>query len=103
MNRDVVYLHQIFHALLGKAGMQQATLLKFSIFMNGEDRQIVAEMLQEARDGGIHDTLVFLEDEMNLNALRIVIDGIELPLDPFWDLYHDWQYRRSGESWPDEK
>ena len=71
--------------------------------LNDEERSIIADMLQEERDSGIHDVLVYLEDQMCLNGLRIVINGVELPVDPFWDMYHDWQYRRSGESWPDER
>jgi len=71
--------------------------------LNDEDRETVAEMLQSARDDGIHDVLVYLQEEMDLNDLRITINGTELPVNPFWDLFHDWQYRCSGESWPDEK
>jgi len=71
--------------------------------LNDDDREIVAEMLQEARDSGIHDVLVYFQEEMDLNDLRITINGVELPVSHFWDLFHDWQYRRSGESWPDEK
>ena len=71
--------------------------------LNGENGEIVAEMLQYARDGGIHDVLAYLQEEMDLNDLRITINGVELPVGHFWDLFHDWQYRRNGESWPDEK
>ena len=71
--------------------------------LSDEDREIVSEMLQGARNGGIFDVLVYLQEEMDLNDLRITIDGIELPIGPFWDLFHDWQYRCSGKNWPDEK
>jgi hypothetical protein len=70
--------------------------------LSDEDREIVSDMLESERAGGIHDVLVYLEDQMCLGGLRISIDGIELPLNPFWSMYHDWQYRRTGEKWPDE-
>jgi hypothetical protein len=64
-------------------------------------REVLAALLQEARDGGIHDTLVYLTDEINLAGLRIVRNGRELPVEPFGtELYYDWTCRRDGDAWP---
>ena len=60
-------------------------------------------MLQEERAAGIHDVLVYFQEQMDLKGLRIAINGTELPSSPFWDMFHDWQYRRAGDTWPDEK
>ena len=71
--------------------------------LNEDDRKIVAEMLQEARDSGIHDTLVYLNEQMLLNEMRIVINGTELPVEPFDSMFYDWVARRDGDIWPDER
>lgn len=64
-------------------------------------REILATLLQHARDGGIHDTLAYLNDEINLAGLRIVRNGRELPVEPFGtELYYDWTCRREGDPWP---
>jgi hypothetical protein len=65
-------------------------------------REIVAQITQEARDGGIHDTLAYLDDEM-ANGLRLVHEGIELPISPFESLHYDWVCRHEGDAWPGEK
>jgi hypothetical protein len=40
-------------------------------------------MLQDARDGGIHDVLAYLTDEINLGGLRLVKNGVELAVEPY--------------------
>lgn len=62
---------------------------------------VLMDLIQRARDGGIHDTLAFLGDEMKLNGLRLVQNGVELPVDPFGsELYYDWVCRCEGDTWP---
>ena len=64
-------------------------------------RKVLAQMLQHARDGGIHDTLAYLNDEINLKKLRLVRNGREMPVEPFGtELYYDWTCRREGDPWP---
>lgn len=67
-----------------------------------QQKEIVAKIAQEARDGGIHDTLAYLDDEL-ANGLRLVNEGVELPISPFESLHYDWVSRREGDSWPDER
>jgi hypothetical protein len=65
-------------------------------------KEVLASLLQEARDGGIHDALSYLTDEIHRSGLRIVIDGVELPVEPFdSEMYYDWVCRREGDDWPD--
>jgi hypothetical protein len=67
-------------------------------------RRVVADMLQDARDGGIHDTLVYLHDRICIDGLRLVQNGVEHPVEPFdTSLYWDWVSRREGDTWPDER
>jgi len=72
--------------------------------LSEEVREVIAEMLQDARDGGIHDTLVYLNEEMTLNEMRIVVDDTDLPVEPFGtEMFYDWVARCDGSTWPDEK
>ena len=72
--------------------------------LDDEVKESIAKMLQDARDGGIHDTLVYLNEEMTLNEMRIVLDGTELPVEPFdTEMFYDWVARCNGDAWPDEK
>lgn len=69
-----------------------------------EQREVVADIAAQARDGGIHDTLAYLQDEICLNEFRLVQHGSELPIDPFGtQLYYDWVARCAGQAWPDER
>jgi hypothetical protein len=69
-----------------------------------EQREVIAGMLEHARDGGIHDTLVFLNDQTCLNELKLIQNGQELPVNPFdTTLYYDWTCRVHGDAWPDEE
>ena len=70
--------------------------------LSDKDREIIADMLQQAREGGIHDTLVYLSEQINLNGLRIAINGVELPVEPFSEMFYDWTARCQGNNWPDE-
>jgi hypothetical protein len=63
-------------------------------------REVVAEMVQEARDGGIHDTLAVLTD----GQYRLSHDGVKLAWEPFdTEMYFDWTARCAGDTWPDEQ
>ncbi len=69
-----------------------------------EQRQVVADIAAQARDGGIHDTLVHLHDRICIDGLRLVQRGVELPVEPFdTQLYWDWTARCQGADWPDEQ
>jgi hypothetical protein len=69
-----------------------------------EERCAVAKLVEQAREGGIHDALVFLHDRMMIDGYRLTVAGRELPVEPFdTQLYYDWMCRVMGESWPDEK
>ena len=69
--------------------------------LSNEQRAVLGHLLQHARDGGIHDTLAYLNDQINLDGLRLVINGTELPIEPFGtELYYDWTCRREGDPWP---
>jgi carboxymethylenebutenolidase len=71
--------------------------------LTAEQREILADIVQEARDSGIHDTLVYINDSINLSGLRLSVNGIELAIEPYGtEMYFDWTARREGDEWPDE-
>lgn len=69
--------------------------------LTDSQREVLAVLLQEARDGGIHDVLAYLTDEINLGRLRLVRNGRDVPVEPFGtELSYDWTCRREGQNWP---
>ena len=70
--------------------------------LSDAEREVVAQLLQHARDGGINDVLAYLGDEMNLKGLRLVRKARALPVEPFGtEIYYDWTSRREGDPWPE--
>ncbi|WP_435163527.1 DUF6547 family protein [Paenibacillus glycanilyticus] len=67
-----------------------------------EQKEVITMIAQSARDGGIHDVLVYLTDQINLEGLEIVKNGVKLATEPFdSSMPYDWVCRREGDSWPD--
>src|SRR5690349_11723165 len=62
-----------------------------------QEKEVVAKIAQQGRDDGIHDTLVFLNEQINLNGLRIVQNGVEMAIEPYGtELFWDWVARCAG-------
>ena len=62
-----------------------------------KQRQEVAEMIQDAKESGIHDILAMISDTSDIR-----FRGVELPKEPFGtELYFDFVARSEGDSWPD--
>jgi len=58
-------------------------------------------MIQQARDGGIHDTLVYLSEQVDLDNLKLIKDDVELAVEPYGTtMYWDWIARSEGDEWP---
>ncbi|MEK4661450.1 DUF6547 family protein [Priestia sp. FSL H7-0729] len=72
--------------------------------LSEEQKQLLAQIIQQSRDGGIHDVLVYLNDEINLNGMKITKNDIEIAKEPFdSEMYFDWVCRREGDPWPDSE
>jgi len=83
---------------------QDEQINQFLDVLTSEQKMVLSQMLQQARDGGIHDTLVYLNERITLDDLRIVVQGSELPVEPFdTELHYDWICRTEGDEWPDKK
>jgi Family of unknown function (DUF6547) len=77
---------------------------EFIVKLTAGQREVLATLLQRARDSGIHDTLAYLNEAMNLEGLRLVRNGSEFPVEPFeTQLNYDWTCRREGDAWPEPK
>ncbi|MBI5928247.1 MAG: hypothetical protein HY862_02995 [Chloroflexi bacterium] len=69
-----------------------------------EQREIVAKLVQDGKDEGTHDTLAYFNEQIDLDGLRFIQHGIELPIAPFGtELFWDWGERCDGKTWPDER
>jgi len=76
---------------------------QFLAKQSAEEKDLLVELLQEARDGGIHDTLVVLHEEM-ANGARLVKDGVEMAFEPYGtEIYVDWVARSEGDLWPESQ
>lgn len=63
-------------------------------------KEFVAQLLQEARIGGIHDTLAYMNEMMDLDGLALSRNGIPMPHDEFASLHYDFMARCDGAEWP---
>jgi hypothetical protein len=72
--------------------------------MTAGDKKIIAFLVEEGRRDGIHDTLVFIQDEINLKDLKIYQEGVEFANEPYGTtMYWDWTARCTGYEWPANK
>ncbi|MGC5328751.1 DUF6547 family protein [Brevibacillus sp. SYSU BS000544] len=75
---------------------------QFLSSLTHDQKEILADIVQQARDGGIHDVLVKLNDKISIDDYRITVNGEELPVEPFGtQLYFDWTCRSEGDDWPE--
>jgi len=69
--------------------------------LSDPQRAVLAQLLQHARDGGVHDVLACLNEQIATDGLRLTKNGRELPTEPFGTkLHYDWACRKEGDDWP---
>ena len=76
---------------------------KFLGQLNKNQKDVLVQLLNDARHGGIHDTLVYLHDAVSGGEIKLMKEGVEMPVDHFESLYYDWHCRTCGDAWPDER
>ena len=70
--------------------------------LSSEQKNVIADLINDAKSSGVHDTLVYLSEIQNFNNLKISINKTELPVEPFGtELNFDYVARQSGEEWPE--
>jgi hypothetical protein len=88
--------------VLRESLIQQQKYNKLLKALSPEQRELLAQMLQETHDGGMHSVLVYLNEQMSLAGLRLSYNGVELPVEPFGtELFFDWCARRDRADWPE--
>lgn len=65
-----------------------------------EQREVLAKFVQEARIGGIHDTLAYMNEKMDCDGLVLSQNGEVLPYDEFESMHYDFVCRCEGDEWP---
>lgn len=77
---------------------------KFLSRLKQEDKIILCELLQQARDEGIHDTLVYLNDQIKLDDFKLYKGETQLAIEPYGtELFWDWTARSEGAEWPEHQ
>lgn len=73
----------------------------FLATLTPEQKGIIAEMLQDEHIAGIHDTLAYINEMMDLEGLELHQDGESYPNDYFESLHYDFISRCDGDEWPE--
>jgi hypothetical protein len=69
--------------------------------LSAAQRQTLADMLIDARGGGVFDALVVLHDRLALHDATYEEKGIEMKFEPHgYTLYQDFVRRKAGDPWP---
>ena len=80
---------------------ENKTINEFLSRMTIQDKKIIASLVEQSRLGGIHDVLVFIQDQINTEEVKIYKEGIELANEPYGTtMYWDWTCRCEGDEWP---
>lgn len=77
------------------------TINQFLAALTPEQKEILAAMVQEARRGGIHDTLAYMDELMDCEGLVLSQNGEMYPHDYFDSMHYDFICRSEGDEWPE--
>ena len=71
--------------------------------LSREQKKILADMVMQARRGGMHDVLACLSEKMDMDEFRLSEKGVPLPLDPYGGGFHyAFISRLEGDAWPED-
>jgi hypothetical protein len=70
--------------------------------MSLEQREVIAGLLEQARQSAVHDVCASLEWLTTAGGLEIRWHGVVLPESPFGSYHYDFVCRLDGDTWPDE-
>ena len=69
--------------------------------MSQEQRELVAKLLTQERISGMHDTLSYINELMDLEDLKLIQYGEALDNNNFESLHYDFMCRLEGDEWPE--
>lgn len=67
--------------------------------LTSEQKEVLAKMVQDARIGGIHDTLAYMDEMMDCDELVLSQEGENYPYDHFESMHYDFICRCEGDEW----
>ena len=80
---------------------------KYTDFFNtlsAENKLVLADLLQDTRDGAIFDTLEYFDEKIYLAELHVTQRGVEYPRNFFGGDFHmDWVALCSGDMWGENR
>jgi hypothetical protein len=75
----------------------------FLLSLNSNQHIMLAEMLEEARTGAIHDFASYLEWAISCDQMTLNWKGENIPSSPYTTMHYDFICRNQGDTWPDDK
>ena len=69
-------------------------------YLSTEQKEVLANLVQNARLGGIHDTLAYMNEMMDCDGLVMSQDGENYVYDEFESMHYDFICRCEGDEWP---
>lgn len=67
--------------------------------LTSEQKELLAKMVQQARIGGIHDALAYMDEMMDCDDLVLSQVGETYPYDYFESMHYDFICRCEGDEW----
>lgn len=67
--------------------------------LSQEQKEILVKLVEEARLGGIHDTLAYMNEKMDCDGLVLSQNGEVFPYDEFESMHYDFICRCEGDEW----
>lgn len=74
---------------------------EFLCTLSDDQKAVLVTMVTNARIGGIHDALAYMNEKMDLEGLVISQDGLQFPYDAFDSMNYDFISRCEGDEWPE--
>ena len=69
--------------------------------LSEEQKQVLAKLVQGAREGGIHDTLAYMDEMIDCDGLELLQNGEKFVTDSFDSMHYDFICRCEGDEWPE--
>ena len=69
--------------------------------LSNEQKNVLAKIVCEARNSGIHDTLAYMNELMECDGLEISQNGEVFPYDEYDSMHYDFICRCEGDDWPE--
>ena len=104
MSKELELYQAFIDGLVERKDSMTALWVKGDGFPKTEDNKAKNELLATLQDehiAGIHDTLAYINEMMDLDGLELRQDGESIPNDYFESLHYDFISRCDGDEWPE--